>query len=58
MMLTSNQAGPDASHRELTVCGGTDIGSIRQQNQDTFVILNLESGSTSRPSWARAISAR
>lgn len=40
---------PAAAHRELTVCGGTDIGSSRDQNQDTFVILNLESGKTSRP---------
>jgi len=36
--------------RLLTVCGGTDIGSIRKQNQDTFVIADLESGSISRPS--------
>ncbi|HET6279917.1 MAG TPA: protein phosphatase 2C domain-containing protein [Polyangia bacterium] len=35
--------------RLLTVCGGTDIGSRRQQNQDTFVIADLESGSISRP---------
>jgi serine/threonine protein phosphatase PrpC len=35
--------------RLLTVCGGTDIGSQRPQNQDTFVIADLESGSISRP---------
>ncbi len=35
--------------RELMICGGTDTGSHREQNQDTFVILNLASGQTSRP---------
>ena len=33
----------------LTVCGSTDIGRQRPQNQDTFVIADLESGVTSRP---------
>jgi serine/threonine protein phosphatase PrpC len=36
-------------HRMLTVCGGTNIGSTRGENQDTFVIANLESGELSRP---------
>ena len=49
MTLTTNQEVPSAAHRELTVCGGTDIGSMREQNQDTFVILNLASGKTTRP---------
>ncbi|HEY2900017.1 MAG TPA: protein phosphatase 2C domain-containing protein [Polyangia bacterium] len=35
--------------RLLTVCGGTDVGSKREQNQDTFVIADLESGTISRP---------
>jgi len=36
-------------HRQLTVCGGTNIGAERQKNQDTFVIAELESGRASRP---------
>jgi len=36
-------------HRMFTVCGGTNIGSEREQNQDTFVIADLESGRLSRP---------
>jgi serine/threonine protein phosphatase PrpC len=37
------------SHRVLTVCGGTDIGKERGENQDTFVIADLASGELSRP---------
>ena len=36
-------------HRMLAVCGGTNVGSARDQNQDTFVIADLESGRVSRP---------
>jgi len=36
-------------HRLFTVCGGTDTGSQRNQNQDTFVIADLESGRIERP---------
>lgn len=36
-------------HRVLTVCGGTNVGSRREENQDTFVIADLESGQLSRP---------
>jgi serine/threonine protein phosphatase PrpC len=36
-------------HRILTVCGGTNVGSQREENQDTFVIADLESGHVSRP---------
>jgi serine/threonine protein phosphatase PrpC len=36
-------------HRVLTICGGTDVGSKREQNQDTFVIAELDSGRISRP---------
>src|SRR3569623_243676 len=36
-------------HRMFTVCGGTDTGSQRNQNQDTFVIADLESGRIERP---------
>jgi serine/threonine protein phosphatase PrpC len=33
----------------LTVCGGTNVGIARCDNQDTFVIAELESGRISRP---------
>jgi serine/threonine protein phosphatase PrpC len=36
-------------HRMLTVCGGTNVGVKRRENQDTFVITDLESGEISRP---------
>jgi protein phosphatase len=52
MLNTSNDSAQDFSerpHRMLTVCGGTDVGSEREQNQDTFVIADLESGRMSRP---------
>lgn len=39
----------DRSHRMFTVCGGTNVGSKRAENQDTFVITDLESGRVSRP---------
>jgi PPM family protein phosphatase len=46
-------AGPGAPrerfHRRFTVCGGTNIGARRSENQDTFVIADLESGRVSRP---------
>jgi protein phosphatase len=36
-------------HRMFTVCGGTNVGSERAENRDTFVIADLESGRVSRP---------
>jgi serine/threonine protein phosphatase PrpC len=39
----------EGAHRLFTVCGGTDIGSQRTDNQDTFVIADLSSGTVSRP---------
>jgi protein phosphatase len=33
-------------HRELVVWGGTDVGSKRSENQDTFVIADLAAGQT------------
>jgi serine/threonine protein phosphatase PrpC len=39
----------DRSLRVFTVCGSTNVGSQRAQNQDTFVITDLESGRVSRP---------
>lgn len=41
-----NQGRP---HRMLTVCGYTNVGIQREDNQDTFVITDLESGQMSRP---------
>jgi PPM family protein phosphatase len=52
MLSTSNDPATspeDRPHRVLTVCGGTNVGSQREQNQDTFVIADLESGRISRP---------
>jgi PPM family protein phosphatase len=52
MLGTSNEPAeiPGARpHRVLTVCGGTNVGSQRDENQDTFVIADLESGRVSRP---------
>ena len=45
----ASTAGEERPSGLLTVCGGTDIGSQRPQNQDTFVIADLESGLVSRP---------
>ena len=39
----------EPAHRIFTVCGGTDVGSERADNQDTFVIADLSSGAVSRP---------
>ncbi|HEY5088418.1 MAG TPA: protein phosphatase 2C domain-containing protein [Polyangia bacterium] len=47
--LDSIQELGERPHRMFTVCGGTDVGSEREQNQDTFVIADLESGRISRP---------
>src|SRR4051794_15156996 len=41
-----NVLPPD--HR-LAVCGATDIGPVRADNQDTFVIADLRSGDLSNP---------
>jgi protein phosphatase len=35
--------------RFFTVCGNTDVGHHRTQNQDTFVIADLASGQVTRP---------
>src|SRR5450631_4418870 len=52
MLRTSRaptEVAEERSHRMLTVCGGTNVGSARDHNQDTFVIADLESGRISRP---------
>jgi PPM family protein phosphatase len=43
------ESAADRPHRMVTVCGGTNVGSVRKENQDTFVIAELESGRISRP---------
>jgi PPM family protein phosphatase len=49
MATASADAFGERPHRMLTVCGGTDVGSRRSENQDTFVIADLDSGQLSRP---------
>jgi serine/threonine protein phosphatase PrpC len=46
-----NQAAGRTDHVRsvLRVCGATDIGLEREQNQDTFVIADLSSGEVSSP---------
>jgi serine/threonine protein phosphatase PrpC len=55
-MIQSDMRNPASSeeretphHRLLTVCGHSDVGRQRSQNQDTFVIADLASGEVSRP---------
>jgi serine/threonine protein phosphatase PrpC len=43
------EAPGERAHRVLTVCAGTNVGSERKENQDTFVIADLESGRMTRP---------
>jgi len=38
-----------ASATAVTVCGATDIGLVRRQNEDTFMIADLRSGELSSP---------
>jgi serine/threonine protein phosphatase PrpC len=49
MSTVSHPATEENLHRVLNICGATDIGAQRRQNQDTFVIADLASGATSRP---------
>jgi len=35
--------------RHLAICGATDTGALRADNQDTFVIADLQSGDLSNP---------
>ena len=36
----------------VTVCGATDVGRIRSDNEDAFVIVDIFSGSAVEPSAA------
>jgi len=49
MANSASGAPRERFHRRFTVCGGTNIGARRSENQDTFVIADLESGRVSRP---------
>jgi PPM family protein phosphatase len=49
MAIGTAPAAGGRPHRMLTVCGGTNVGVKRTENQDTFVITDLESGEISRP---------
>jgi len=51
-----DQPGTDTSARSvalpdphLAICGATDVGAMRADNQDTFVIADLRSGDLSNP---------
>ena len=44
---TSRQSFPHSDR--LAICGATDVGSLRANNQDTFVIADLKSGDLSNP---------
>jgi len=51
-----SQSTTQRSHRDvvqrghrLAICGATDKGSLRSENQDTFVIADLRSGDLSSP---------
>ena len=45
-------------NRRLIICGGTDSGVYRGENQDTFVIADLATGKTSRPCVRTDVSVR
>jgi PPM family protein phosphatase len=44
---TSNRSVAPTDH--LAICGATDVGARRGDNQDTFVIADLQSGDLSNP---------
>jgi protein phosphatase len=48
-MRAANHEERERPHRLVTVCGRTDTGRRRAENQDTFVIADLASGELSRP---------
>jgi protein phosphatase len=47
-MLTAKRHVVSPDHR-LAICGATDVGARRADNQDTFVIADLRSGDLSNP---------
>ncbi len=48
-LVRAPRAEATKASRRFTVCGGTDVGRERDENQDTFVIADLASGRMSRP---------
>lgn len=44
---TEERAAP--GHHRLAVCGATNVGVLRTENQDTFVIADLRSGDLTNP---------
>ena len=48
MTQTSERSGVLPGHH-LAICGATDIGARRSENQDTYVIADLRSGDLSNP---------
>jgi protein phosphatase len=44
----SERSAPPVQHR-LALCGATNVGVCRSENQDTFVIADLRSGDLSNP---------
>jgi PPM family protein phosphatase len=45
----SSAGNGDLPDHHLAICGATDIGACRANNQDTFVIADLRSGDLSNP---------
>jgi serine/threonine protein phosphatase PrpC len=48
-MASAAESRSESSHRLLSVCGATDIGAQRPDNQDAFVVADLASGRTTQP---------
>ena len=47
--------GADLPDHHLAICGATDVGARRADNQDTFVIADLRSGDVRNPCNRREI---
>lgn len=45
----SSSENADLPDHHLAICGATDVGACRANNQDTFVIADLRSGDLSNP---------
>lgn len=48
-LASAPKAEATRASRHFTVCGGSDVGRERDENQDTFVIADLASGRMSSP---------
>ena len=52
MLVARSQSSSTTQARQdwaVTVCGATDVGLVRPQNEDTFMIADLASGQLSNP---------